>query len=95
MLCCAAAPTPTLPLRPGVPADHYTGLTDAWSAGPIYCTEVTARLVHHLLGVKRAFLRPLPLDTPTAIQGALRLELGLGLGLGLYCWDAGRGRGGT
>lgn len=52
-------------------ADHYTGLRDDWNRGPIYCSEVTARLVAHMLGVQPRFLCPLPLDTPTTIQGAL------------------------
>ena len=54
-------------------ADHYTGLSDNWSAGPIYCSAVTARLTAHMLGVAPQFLVALPLDTPTMIQGAARV----------------------
>ncbi|KAL4435464.1 hypothetical protein ABPG77_006226 [Micractinium sp. CCAP 211/92] len=50
-------------------SDHYTGLRDDWSRGPIYCSDVTARLVEHMLGVHTRYLHPLPLDTPTVIQG--------------------------
>lgn len=57
--------------RAWLPADHYTGLRDDWSRGPIYCSEVTARLVAHMLGVDPRHLCPLPLDTPTVIQGGL------------------------
>ncbi|PSC70071.1 DNA ligase [Micractinium conductrix] len=50
-------------------SDHYTGLKDDWQRGPIYCSEVTARLIAHMLGVQRRLLVPLQLDTPTTIQG--------------------------
>ncbi|GAB4816048.1 hypothetical protein N2152v2_003094 [Parachlorella kessleri] len=50
-------------------SDHYTGLRDNWSQGPIYCSETTAVLVQHMLGLSPQWLRPLPLDTPTTIQG--------------------------
>ncbi|RMZ54155.1 hypothetical protein APUTEX25_005311, partial [Auxenochlorella protothecoides] len=50
-------------------ADHYGGLTDTWSAGPIYCSEVTARFVVHALGVRLSYLHPLPMDTPVMIHG--------------------------
>ncbi|KAL6766970.1 LIG6 [Auxenochlorella protothecoides x Auxenochlorella symbiontica] len=50
-------------------ADHYGGLTDTWSAGPIYCSEVTARFVVHALGVRPSYLHPLPMDTPVMIHG--------------------------
>lgn len=50
-------------------ADHYTGISETWSAGPIYCSEVTARLVVHLTGVAQGLVRPLPMDAPQMIQG--------------------------
>ena len=49
--------------------DHYGGLSDTWPGGPIYCSEVTARLVHLLTGVPVDLLRPVPLDTPILVQG--------------------------
>lgn len=49
--------------------DHYGGITDTWPGGPIYCTEVTARLVHLLTGIPQQLLRPVPLDVPTTIAG--------------------------
>lgn len=53
-------------------ADHYTGLSERWEAGPIYCSALTARLIAHMLGVHPRWLRPLPLDAATNIQGARR-----------------------
>ena len=50
-------------------SDHYTGITDPWSAGNIYCSEMTARLVVHLLGVKPEYVQALPMDVPQDIQG--------------------------
>ena len=61
---------PALPPCPPATADHYTGLNENWSRGPIYCSDTTARLVAHMLGVSPQFLTPLPLDTPTLIAGA-------------------------
>ena len=58
------------PWAPPAAADHYTGLNENWSRGPIYCSDTTARLVAHMLGVSPQFLCPLPLDTPTLIAGA-------------------------
>ena len=51
-------------------ADHYTGITENWSAGTIYCSEVTGRLVVHLLGVQPEFVHGLPMDIPVDIQGS-------------------------
>jgi DNA ligase 1 len=50
-------------------SDHYTGLSERWSAGPVYCSQITANFAHKILGVPLSFLRPLPLDTPTSIEG--------------------------
>jgi hypothetical protein len=51
--------------------DHYTGINENWSAGPIYCSEVTAQLVVHLTGVQQQFVHPLPMEKPVAIHGML------------------------
>jgi DNA cross-link repair 1A protein len=50
-------------------ADHYMGLSKAWDAGPIYCSETTARLMALRLRVPPALLRPLPLNTRTRVAG--------------------------
>eukprot|EP00879_Flechtneria_rotunda_P031977 GHRR01035117.1.p1 GENE.GHRR01035117.1~~GHRR01035117.1.p1 ORF type:complete len:160 (+),score=43.34 GHRR01035117.1:128-607(+) len=50
-------------------ADHYAGLTENWSAGPVYCSPITAALAPVLTGVSPAFLQPLPLDSPQCIDG--------------------------
>lgn len=69
----AAPSTPWHLGRPPAPptpaADHYTGLKPGWNAGPIYCSDVTAALVEHLCGVGREWLRVVPMDTPTGIEG--------------------------
>lgn len=56
-----------LVILPHLPADHYTGLSESWRAGPIYCSPITAALAQHLCGVPAAFLRPLALNTPHTI----------------------------
>jgi DNA cross-link repair 1A protein len=49
-------------------SDHYGGITKSWNAGIIYCSVVTANLVHEQLGVDRQYLHPLTLHTPTVIE---------------------------
>lgn len=51
------------------PADHYGGLNKHFDAGTIYCSSITAALVHSRLGVPRRFLRVLPMDTPVSVAG--------------------------
>ncbi|XP_021719372.1 DNA cross-link repair protein SNM1-like [Chenopodium quinoa] len=50
-------------------ADHYGGLSKAWSHGPIYCTSITARLVRMCLYVNPSYIRPLELDVEHLIDG--------------------------
>ena len=50
-------------------ADHYTGLSEKWSQGPIYCTEVTGKLVCHITGVHERFINVLPMNTEVTIHG--------------------------
>ncbi|KAG0586268.1 hypothetical protein KC19_2G077400 [Ceratodon purpureus] len=50
-------------------ADHYGGLTRSWSHGPIFCTEITARLVSMHLGVDSRWLRPVKLDFLFMVEG--------------------------
>jgi hypothetical protein len=64
---CSVVPAPQPP-----PPDHYTGLSEAWEGGPIYCTPVTAALAAHLTGVAERWLRPLPLGETHTIDGCCR-----------------------
>ncbi|OCH85205.1 DRMBL-domain-containing protein [Obba rivulosa] len=48
-------------------SDHYTNLSSNWKSGPIYCSEGTANLIVHMLGVDRKWVRPLPMDVPTVV----------------------------
>lgn len=50
-------------------SDHYGGLTRSWSHGPIFCTEITARLVSMHLGVDSRWLRPVKLDCLVMVEG--------------------------
>ncbi|PCH36378.1 DRMBL-domain-containing protein [Wolfiporia cocos MD-104 SS10] len=58
-------------------SDHYTNLSGNWKSGPIYCSEGTANLIVHMLGVDRKWVRPLPMDTPTTVPdtGGVRVTL--------------------
>jgi DNA ligase 1 len=51
-------------------ADHYTGLSEAWCGGLIYCSQVTAALVALLTGVSRDWLVPLEAGAAHMIHGA-------------------------
>ena len=50
-------------------SDHYAGLTERWSPGPIYCSEVTARVVRERVGVAEEWLRPLPMREAVVVDG--------------------------
>ncbi|CAA7061691.1 unnamed protein product [Microthlaspi erraticum] len=50
-------------------ADHYMGLTKAWSHGPIYCSSLTSRLLRLSLSVNPSFIHPLELDVEYTING--------------------------
>ncbi|GMH43726.1 hypothetical protein BSKO_11648 [Bryopsis sp. KO-2023] len=50
-------------------SDHYTGLTESWEQGPIYCSNVTARLIAHMLGVDKKYLHVLPMNQPQNVDG--------------------------
>ena len=51
-------------------ADHYMGLTAAWDAGPVYCSEVTAALVALRLRVRPELLKPLPMNVRVRVPGS-------------------------
>ncbi|KAI5995427.1 DRMBL-domain-containing protein [Pisolithus albus] len=48
-------------------SDHYTSLASSWKNGPIYCSEITANLVIHMLSVDPKWVHALPMDTPVEI----------------------------
>ncbi|PSR72470.1 hypothetical protein PHLCEN_2v11684 [Hermanssonia centrifuga] len=48
-------------------SDHYTNLSANWKNGPIYCSEGTANLIVHMLGVDRKWVHALPMDIATVI----------------------------
>eukprot|EP00042_Codosiga_hollandica_P053124 m.687361 g.687361 ORF g.687361 m.687361 type:complete len:149 (-) comp58627_c0_seq20:947-1393(-) len=43
-------------------SDHYQGLSRSWSK-PIFCSEVTGRLVYQELRVAQHLIRPMPLNS--------------------------------
>lgn len=51
-------------------SDHYMGLGPSWTAGPIYCTPTTARLVMKRLRVRQEWLRLVPLHSPVVVEGS-------------------------
>ena len=58
-------------------SDHYMGLTPNWIHGPIYCSEITARLVEQKLGVSSDFIFPLPMNKPCLLSGTDQLSVTL------------------
>jgi hypothetical protein len=50
-------------------ADHYIGLSEKWRHGPIYCTELTGKLVCHITGVPETFINVLPMNAEVTIHG--------------------------
>lgn len=57
--------------------DHYMGLRASWKHGPIYCSKVTASLVHQQLKVDRQYLVPLEFDVPVEVPetGGVRVTM--------------------
>lgn len=56
-------------------SDHYGGLTKAWSFGPIFCSQITANLVKHKLGVDEGYLTVLPMNEPTLVLPTIKVTL--------------------
>ncbi|RLN35458.1 uncharacterized protein C2845_PM03G35700 [Panicum miliaceum] len=57
--------------------DHYQGLTRSFCHGKIYCSSITASLVHHKIGIPWDKLHVLPLNKKITISG-----------VNLICFDA-------
>lgn len=68
--CCTAQDTAEDTTRCCERADHYTGLTERWADGEIWCSEVTGRLVCHICGVDPKWVRVLDMDTVHKLDGA-------------------------
>ncbi|PWN46618.1 DRMBL-domain-containing protein [Violaceomyces palustris] len=49
-------------------SDHYGGLGPNWCHGPIYCSITTANLVRTSLRVQEKWIRPLEMESPTAVM---------------------------
>ncbi|KAL3644358.1 hypothetical protein CASFOL_012290 [Castilleja foliolosa] len=52
-------------------SDHYTGLSPQWSKGIIYCSSITANLLHQILKIPQPLIFPLPLSQPVLIDGSV------------------------
>ncbi|TVU09690.1 hypothetical protein EJB05_43181, partial [Eragrostis curvula] len=57
--------------------DHYQGLTRSFCHGKIYCSSITASLVHHKIGIPWDRLHVLPINQKITISG-----------VNLTCFDA-------
>lgn len=44
---------------------------DTWDKGLIYCSDMTAKLIAHKLGVDQKYLCALPMDIPQNVDGNL------------------------
>ncbi len=58
-------------------SDHYTNLSAKWDSGPIYCSQGTANLIIHMLGVDQKWVHPFPMDVATVIPNAGGVEVTL------------------
>ncbi|KAJ7385527.1 DNA cross-link repair 1A protein [Desmophyllum pertusum] len=47
--------------------DHYAGLNGKFT-NPIYCSKITANLVMSKLYVKKPYVHPLPMNSPTVVE---------------------------
>ncbi|KAI8822905.1 beta-lactamase-like protein [Fimicolochytrium jonesii] len=55
--------------------DHYGGITKNWSDGPIYCSQITARLLRHVLDVPEQYIKSLPQNEPVDLNAECRVTL--------------------
>lgn len=58
-------------------SDHYTNLSSSWKHGAIYCSQTTANLIIHMLGVDPKWVFPLPMDIPTMVPDTGGVEVTL------------------
>ncbi|KAI9480404.1 MAG: beta-lactamase-like protein [Benjaminiella poitrasii] len=56
-------------------SDHYRGLDANWTHGPIYCSDITARLLQTKLGVLEDFVYPLPINLPCPLSPSVSVTL--------------------
>ncbi|KAK9470857.1 beta-lactamase-like protein [Dipodascopsis tothii] len=56
-------------------SDHYGGLYSSWKHGPIYCSEVTGRLVMKKLQVDPQYVQMLPMNKRIDIDGQFAVTL--------------------
>ncbi|WWC92862.1 uncharacterized protein L201_007823 [Kwoniella dendrophila CBS 6074] len=59
-----AIPKVTAYLLTHAHSDHYTNLSKSWTHGPIYCSQTTANLIVHMLGVEPKWVHGLPDNIP-------------------------------
>lgn len=55
-------------------ADHTAGLSSTWRR-PLYCSPLTARLLHHRLQVPRCWIRPLEVGQSHALGEEVTVTL--------------------
>lgn len=56
-------------------SNHYMGLILNWIHGPIYCSEITARLVEQKFGVSSDFIFPLPMNKSCLLSSTDQLSV--------------------
>ena len=47
--------------------DHLRGLSNTWSYGPIYCSQITASLILNKFPKLQSYLKILPIEQPQKI----------------------------
>ncbi|WPT16117.1 DNA ligase 6 [Picochlorum sp. SENEW3] len=56
-------------------SDHYTGLRDSWSAGKVYCSNVTGDLLRVLVDVPEEYIHRLPMNQEIDVAFGVRVTL--------------------
>lgn len=69
LFCGSARPKTAWRLTLQAHGDHTTGLSGRWSAGPIYCTEITRQLIVSEIGVAPQLVRAVPLEREFTLHG--------------------------
>ncbi|KAI7880536.1 DRMBL-domain-containing protein [Lichtheimia hyalospora FSU 10163] len=56
-------------------SDHYGYLGKKWSHGTVYCSQITANLLHQRLGVSRRYVCVLPMDVKYPLSDTVNVSL--------------------
>ena len=55
-------------------SEHISGLTKSWSR-PIYCSEISGKLIHHTCGVPESLIKTLQYNIATRVEDSFTVTV--------------------